>query len=87
MWKIEWKKSAKKEFITLDKTARSVIEKAIDTKLLTNPDVYLIPLVGDLTGLYKFRVGDYRLLCLKEENVLIITVVKVKHRREVYEKI
>jgi mRNA interferase RelE/StbE len=47
-------------------------------------DSPLIPLLGDKSGFYKFRVGDYRLLCAKEDDKYIITVVKVKHRKEVY---
>ena len=86
MWKIQWQKPAQKQFLKLDAHLRLRIEKTINLKLLQDPDLHLIPLVGNLSGLYKFRVGDYRLLCLKEEDVLIITVVKVKHRKTVYEE-
>ncbi len=34
---------------------------------------------------YKFRVGDYRLICDKQDNTLVIFVITVKHRREVYQ--
>jgi mRNA interferase RelE/StbE len=84
-WKLRFEARAEKEFFKLDKQTQKRIEKAIDEKLLLNPDIHLIPLTADLQGLYKFRVGDYRLICKKEEEVFIVVVLKVKHRREVYD--
>jgi mRNA interferase RelE/StbE len=52
--------------------------------LVTNPKLALIPLTGDKANLYKFRVGDYRLLCLRDDEKLHVLVIKVKHRKDVY---
>ena len=41
-------------------------------------------LKADLKGLYSYRVGDYRILYSVSRNRLIIRVIKVMHRREVY---
>ena len=84
MYKIEFEKKAKKQFYKLSRDVQEKLTKAIDEKLSINPQKYLIPLVGDMTGLYKFRVGDYRLLCTKKNDEFLVLVVKVKHRREVY---
>jgi len=84
MWKVEFTKKADKDFSKLTPEARKRIDKAIEEKLLINPDKHLIPLVGELNGFYKFRVGTYRLLCQKSGNVFIITVVRIGHRREIY---
>lgn len=43
-------------------------------------------LTGDLTGLYKFRVGDYRILYELLEDERTIVVHQIGHRREVYRK-
>jgi mRNA interferase RelE/StbE len=83
-WKIEFTKQATKQIHSLEKEVQDRIENAIKNKLLTNPDKYLIGLVGELSDLYKFRVGDYRLLCSKDGHNLLIHVIKVAHRREVY---
>ena len=83
-WTVKFTKKAEKEFKSLDKYIQSKIKKAISEKLLTNPSLYLKPLLGDKSGLYKFRVGGYRLICAKEDGELVIMVVKVKHRRDVY---
>jgi mRNA interferase RelE/StbE len=46
--------------------------------------LYLEPLTGDFTGYYKFRVGDYRLICAKEDDKLTVIIIEMGHRREVY---
>jgi mRNA interferase RelE/StbE len=38
-----------------------------------------------LAGLWRYRVGDYRLICRFEENRLVVLVLQVGHRRDVYE--
>ena len=84
MWQIEFTKRADKDFSKLTPEIRKRIDKAIEEKLLINPDQHLIPLSGELSEFYKFRVGDYRLLCSKDGTKLVITLIKVAHRREVY---
>jgi mRNA interferase RelE/StbE len=84
MWKVEFTQRADKEFSKLTPEIQKRIDKTILEKLLVDPERFLIPLHGDLAGLYKFRVGDYRLLCDKKEKRLIIDVIRVGHRREVY---
>jgi mRNA interferase RelE/StbE len=84
MWKVKFTKKADKDFAGLSPDVRKRIDKAIYSKLLVEPDNFLISLVGDMSGLYKFRVGDFRLLCSKEENYLIINVIKIAHRSEAY---
>jgi len=79
MWQVQFTKRADKDFEKLTPEIRKRIDKAIEEKLLTNPDKYLIGLVGELSDLYKFRVGDYRLLCSKDKHNLLIHVIKVAH--------
>ncbi len=83
-WKIEFTKAATKQVQRLDHSVQIRIKKAIEEKLKVNPDLYLIGLLGELSDLYKFRVGDYRLLCSKDGKKLIIHVIAVGHRSEVY---
>jgi mRNA interferase RelE/StbE len=42
-------------------------------------------LKADLAGLWRYRVGDYRILCQIRDRELLILVVAVGHRRDVYE--
>lgn len=43
-------------------------------------------LTGNLSGLWRYRVGDYRILCDIEDDVLVVLVVDVGHRGKVYER-
>jgi mRNA interferase RelE/StbE len=83
-WKIIFTKKAQKQINNLDKSVQSRIKKAILEKLMINPDLFIEPLTGDFTGYYKFRIGDYRLICSKENEELTIIVIELGHRSEVY---
>lgn len=51
-----------------------------------NPFTHAKPLKGGLEGIFRFRVGDYRVLFRQESSgkIVILLVLRVKHRREVY---
>jgi len=83
-WKIIFTKKAQKQINNLDKSVQSRIKKAILEKLMINPDLFIEPLTGDFTGYYKFRIGDYRLICSKENEELTIIIIELGHRSEVY---
>jgi mRNA interferase RelE/StbE len=83
-WQIIFTKKAQKQINDLDKPAQSRIKKSIIEKLMVNPALYLEPLTGDFTGYYKFRVGDYRLICAKENDKLTVIVIEMGHRKEIY---
>ena len=51
---------------------------------LENPYLRGAPLTGGLSGYWKYRVGDYRLLCEIHDDKLLVLIVKIGHRREVY---
>lgn len=83
MYSIIFQKSAKKEFLGLDKSAQELIA----TKLinLQNGDFENDKaLKGKHKGKYRKRAGDYRIVYLKENNILLITIIRVAHRKEVY---
>lgn len=83
-WKIIFTKRAEKDLKSLSLEVKKLIAKAINTKLLPNPDLALIPLKGKLKGIYKFRVGTYRILCEKRSETVVIVVVKIGHRKKIY---
>ena len=83
-WKIIFTKRAEKDLKSFSPEVKKLIAKAINKKLLPNPDSALIPLKGKLKGIYKFRVGTYRILCEKRSTTLVIVVVKIGHRKEIY---
>lgn len=72
-----------KDLRKIDKTWQTKIIVNIKTKLVKDP--YLgKKLVGDLSPYYRYRVGDYRVLYEIVESKVLIIVVKIKHRKNVY---
>jgi mRNA interferase RelE/StbE len=75
----------KKDIPELPKVWKLKIQKAIENKLTTDPDVFGKPLRRSLKGYRKLRVGDYRVIFRIEEKTIKIFIIK--HRSTVYEKI
>ena len=76
---------AKKEFLKLDKPVQKQIQIFI-VKLqnMEDPRVSGKALGGNLTGMWRYRVGDYRLVCEIENDKILITVLHIAHRKDVY---
>lgn len=87
MYSLVFLTSAKKEFKKLD----PVVQKRIKEKLLLlveNPNVLknnIKPLKGEHQGKFRLRVNQYRIVFQINEGELIITIIRVGHRKEVYE--
>ena len=88
-WKIEFDEKAKDQLLSLDKQAQKRIVSFIEDRILTkdNPRLLGSPLRGKLSGFWKYRTGNYRLICKIEDSVLLLTVISIGHRKEVYKKI
>ena len=86
-YSIRFTKSAKKEFHKLPKKIQARVVEALNV-LATNPYSELLK-VKKLRGeeeLFRTRIGDYRLLYQVQGGKLIVLVIKIGHRREVYKK-
>lgn len=78
---------ALKQLKKLDKQVSSrILDYMDEVAKLENPRERGKMLVGNLIGFWRYRVGDYRVLCKIKDNELVITVVNIGHRREVYDK-
>ncbi len=86
VWKIELSETARKQLAKLDKDEAKRITKFLRQRLavIENPRSAGKALTGPLGGLWRYRVGDYRLICEIQDGVLRILVVKIGNRREVY---
>ncbi|WDE95595.1 type II toxin-antitoxin system RelE/ParE family toxin [Lentisphaera profundi] len=83
-YKIEFKKSALKEIEKINKTDAKKIMIRIG-ELASEPRPFnCIKLTND--DKYRVRVGDYRVLYEIIDELLVINVVKIKHRKEVYKQ-
>lgn len=82
---ITFSDKAKKQFVKLDKPVQNQMRKFLDSlKNLQNPRTRGKELVGNRRGIWRYRVGDYRILCQIKDKELCIFVVEVGHRKEVY---
>lgn len=85
-WLISYVKSAMDDIAELDGSAKRVVKKAIEEKLIVDPLKFGKPLRRNISGLFKLRVGDYRIIYQVKESEVVVVIVKVGHRREVYEQ-
>lgn len=85
-WTIEFDPAAAKELKKLGREPATriidVLEKRI--ALLDDPRDLGKPLLGEWSGFWRWRVGDYRIIARIEDERAVIFVVRVAHRREVY---
>ncbi len=87
-WKIEFDPAALKELEKLDKPVEQRILKFLRERVarLEDPRQIGAGLQGALSKLWKYRVGDYRLICSLEHDRLVVLILRVGHRREVYKR-
>jgi len=83
-WKIEWDARAQKELKTLDKQIQKRILAYIRERTADNPRYFGKALSYDKVGLWRYRVGDCRIICRLDDFQLIVLVLAVAHRKEVY---
>ena len=86
MYRIRILDAATRELARLDKPAGRRIVERINWLAANLDNIRLEALTGELSGLYKLRVGDYRILyeVLYDEQIIVIHTIG--HRREVYRK-
>lgn len=76
-----------KTFSNMDRYTKKIIFSWIENNLegCENPRLHGKALTANLSGLWRYSIGDYRLICKIEDEILIITAVNVGHRRKIYE--
>lgn len=86
-WRIEFTRSADKAMRKLDKgIAKRVFDELDEIATLEDPRNRGKALTGNLAGVWRYRVGDYRVLCDIQDGRLVVLVVDVAYRREVYRR-
>jgi mRNA interferase RelE/StbE len=83
MYKVIIPKFALKELSKIDKTNQQLIFdkiKELENGNFTNDKA----LKGKHKGKFRKRAGNYRIVYLKENDILLITVIRIAHRKEVY---
>jgi len=87
-WNLELSPRAQQQLDKLDKTAARRIAKFLYERVgrLDDPRQIGEPLQGALIGLWRYRVGDYRIICMLEHDRLVVLVLRIGHRRAVYKR-
>ena len=77
--------NAKKQLKNLDFTVQKRIAKLIDNlQELENPRIKGKSLAGNLSGFWRYRVGDYRIICDIVDNEITIYILDISHRSKSY---
>ena len=85
-YEVELSERFKKEFRKLDKYTQKIIRAWIDKNLINceNPRQYGKGLTANRSGQWRYRIGDYRLICQIEDEKMIILALSVGHRKDIY---
>jgi mRNA interferase RelE/StbE len=86
-WTVEFLASAKKSLKKLDRPWQKAILDYLENEIavLDDPRSRGKALTGEKRGLWRYRVGDYRIICDIEDSRVTILAVAIGHRREVYD--
>ncbi|MEI0844547.1 type II toxin-antitoxin system RelE/ParE family toxin [Brachyspira pilosicoli] len=78
-------KSVKKSLEKLDRSIQKrILDFLSELEILDNPRIKGKSLKGDLKEYWRYRVGDYRILSKIIDNELIIMVIDIGHRKNIY---
>lgn len=84
MYRVEWSERATRQLERVDRPVARAIVRFMHKRVHStgNQRARGKPLRSD--GLWRYRIADYRVLCRIQDQILIVLVVKLGHRREVY---
>ncbi|MEX2468849.1 MAG: type II toxin-antitoxin system RelE/ParE family toxin [Pseudohongiellaceae bacterium] len=86
-WNVEFDEAAAKELRKLDRQAQQDILRYFRQRIATDEDPRRFgkPLTSDLAGLWRYRIRDYRVICNIEDEKLLVLVLRVGHRKTIYQ--
>lgn len=87
-WRVEIKETARKEIKKLDKQIQATIVRFLRERVaaVDDPRQSGKALKGDMGELWRYRVGDYRIICDIQDDIIAVLVLRVRHRKEVYRR-
>ena len=85
-WTVEVSNYAEKQLRKLDKPMQKRLLDWLDDRIegCKNPRHFGEPLRGEMAGLWRYRIGDYRVICEIQDQQLVVLALAVGHRREIY---
>ena len=87
-WTVEVSPFAERQIEKLDHQVRKRILDYLDDRIegCKNPRHFGEALKGGRAGLWRYRVGDYRIICEIGDDILVVLALAVGHRREIYRR-
>lgn len=88
-WTIKYSEIAAKQMQKLDKSISKKIDAYLTTRVisLNHPTMIGKPLLYDQSGLWRYRIENYRIICEIQETELIVLVLRLGHRKEIYKSV
>lgn len=85
-WTLQISETAKRQLKRLDRSTAKLVSRHLNRLILEtdNPRQRGKPLTANFAGLWRYRVGDYRVICDIQDGELLVLVLQIAHRREVY---
>jgi len=86
VWNVRFTDRARKELKKLDRVTQARIGSFLETRIAgtENPRRIGAALQGSMSAYWKYRVGDYRIICSISDQVVTVLVLSIGNRREVY---
>ena len=87
-WTIEYDSRVVKDMKKLDRKVQQQIIAYFDERIAPAPDprAFGKSLESSFSGLWRYRIGDYRAICRIEDEHMVVLVVHISHRSKVYKK-
>jgi mRNA interferase RelE/StbE len=85
-WRIEFTRSAERDISWLDRKVQQRILAYLRDRVAAsdNPRCLGKALVSAYAGRWRYRVGDYRVICQIEDERLLVLALRIGHRKDVY---
>lgn len=85
IWQIKWEDQALKQLRKIDKSKQKLIHKFIKDKIINSPRLFGTELTGNRKGYWRYRIGNYRLICDIVDREIVVLIIGVGHRKEIYD--
>ena len=85
-WQIEFDSEAENDLKKINREMQRRILRYLRERIATGKDPrrFGAPLRRELSGLWKYRLGDYRIICRIEDKKVVVYVIRVGHRKDIY---
>ena len=85
-WQIEFDSEAENDLKKIDREMQRRIMRYLRERIATGKDPrrFGAPLRRELSGLWKYRLGDYRIICRIEDKKVVVYVIRIGHRKDIY---